>query len=226
MNDFTIKFNNDFSLNIKNSKNILVAGRTGSGKTTFLHKVITTLAKQNPSEIKLFLIDLKGVEFSIYNNINNLYKPVAENWVLAVLGLYNIADEIKSRIEKFNKLKVSNIDKYNEQVSPKEKLPNIVIIIDEACDLLGEKTKGGEVLKYIASNSYQLGVHLILATQMLNEKLLFPSLKANMQTKICFKVSDKSDSLRVVHQAGAESLETGEFLHKGVGEETATKYKV
>ena len=224
MEKFLVDINNNFSLNIPNARNILVAGRTGSGKSVFLHKVINGLINEPKENLRLFLIDLKDTEFSIYYNSKNLYKKVATDWGSAIFPLYDILDEIGEREEKFLKLKVKNIDKYNELVSSKEKLPHIVIIIDEALEFLRENTEGGHVLKWLACNSTSLGVHLIISTQRAN--MVFPELKANLQTRVCFRVADKQDSMNVIHDKGAESLETGEFLYCSPKETNIVKHKV
>lgn len=224
MSEFLVEISKCLTIDIKKSENILVAGRTGSGKSTFLHKVINGLINEPKENLRLFLIDLKNTEFSIYNNIKNLYKKVATDWGSAIFPLYDILDEIAEREEKFLKLKAKNIDKYNELVSNEEKLPHIIIIIDEAAELLRENTEGGHVLKWLACNSTSLGVHLIISTQRAN--MVFPELKANLQTRVCFRVADKQDSQNVIHDKGAESLETGEFLYCSPKEPNIVKHKV
>ena len=224
MSELLVKISSNLTIDIKKCKNILVAGRTGSGKSTFLHKIINELINQPKENLRLFLIDLKDTEFSIYNNSKNLYKKVATDWGLAIFGLSDILDEIGEREEKFLKIKVKNIDKYNELVSNEEKLPHIVIIIDEAIEFLRENTEGGQVLKWLACNSTSLGVHLIISTQRAN--MIFPELKANLQTRICFPVANVEDSLLIVHEEGAEKLKVGEFLYKSPISTQIKKFKV
>ena len=224
MNEFLVEISKDLTLDIKKSKNILIAGRTGSGKSIFLHKVINGLINQPKENLRLFLIDLKDTEFSIYNNAKNLYKKVATDWGSAIFGLDDILDEIGEREEKFLKLKAKNIDKYNELVSNEEKLPHIIIIIDEALEFLRGNTEGGHVLKWLACNSSSLGVHLIISTQRV--KSVFSELKANLQTKICFQVADGKDSLLAVHKKGAEELKVGECLYRSPETPIITKQKV
>ena len=215
MSELLVKISNDLTIDIKKSKNILVVGRTGSGKSTFLHKIINGLKNKPKEDLRLFLVDLKDTEFYKYANIKNLYKPygpISNDWGAVIFGLYDILDEIEDRKEKFAKSKANNIDKYNELLSNEEKLPHIVIIIDEALEFFRENTEGGHVLNWLACNSTSLGVHLIISTQRAN--MVFPELKANLQTRVCFRVADKQDSMNVIHDKGAESLETGEFLYK------------
>ena len=224
MSELLVKISSNLTIDIKNSKNILVAGRTGSGKSIFLHKVINGLINEPKENLRLFLIDLKDTEFSIYNNAKNLYKKVVTDWGSALFWLYDILDEIEDRKEKISKAKAKNIDAYNELVSNEEKLPHIIIIIDEALEFLRPNTESGQLLKRVACNSTSLGVHLIISTQRAN--MVFPELKANLQTRICFRVADKQDLLNVVHETGAEELEVGEFLYVSPQTPIITKQKV
>lgn len=212
-------------LDLYKACHVLVAGKTGSGKSNFLHNAINYLAKNYSKEqVRLFLIDQKQTEFIKYSNLNNLYKKVAINYGDMIFGLYDILDELEDRKEKFIKNSVFNLEEYNALCLEK-KLPYIVIIIDEASALLGENKEGGHVLKWIAAQGHGVGIYLILATQMLAIDMLFPSLKANLQTKICFAVSDEEDSLLVVHEGCAEKLKTGEFLYRSPISPTVKKLK-
>ena len=208
------------------ARHVLVAGKTGSGKSLYLHKVINALKEQDRKDVRLFLVDLKGTEFVSYDNINNIYKKVATDWASAIFGLYDILDEVEDRLEKFDKNSVFYLDDYNA-LGVEEKLPHIVIIIDEAAaGLLNEKSEGGLVLRWLAERCNNAGVHIILATQMLAEEVLFPNLKVNLQTRLCFKVFDEVSSLRVLHQEGADKLKVGEFLYRNPYSDEIKKYKV
>ena len=210
-------------LDLISARHVLVAGKTGSGKSVYLHKVINALKDQDRKDVRLFLVDLKGTEFVRYDNINNIYKKVATDWASAIFGLYDILDEVEDRHAKFDKNSVCNLDDYNK-LGLEKQLPHIVIIIDEALDFLRENTEGGHVLKWLACNSTSLGVHLIISTQMAN--MVFSELKSNLQTRICFRVADKQDSLNVVHETGAEKFEIGEFLYRTPYSDEIKKYKV
>ena len=213
-------------LDLNKARHVLVAGKTGSGKSVYLHKVINALKEQDKSDVRLFLVDLKGTEFVRYDNISNTYKKVATDLGSAIFGLYNILDEVEDRYDKFEKNSVFYLDDYNA-LGVEEKLPHIVIIIDEAAaGLLNENAEGGLVLRWLAERSNNAGVHIILATQMLAEEVLFPNLKVNLQTRLCFKVFDEVSSLRVLHKEGAEKLNVGEFLYRNPYSDEIKKYKV
>lgn len=212
MNEILVDATNNFSFDVIKSKGILVAGATGSGKSVFLHKVIKSLEKYSAKKVQLFLIDLKQTEFCKYQNNDNLLKPIAKDFNSAVLGLNYAIEEMENRYKIFKQKEVYNIEEYNKLYSNAQ-LPYIIIIVDEAAELLGDGTMGGYLLEKIASTGRGKGVHLILSTQMLCEDRLYPSLKANLQTRVCFRVSDEEDSLIVVHQKGAEDLKVGEFLY-------------
>ena len=134
-------------LDLNKARHVLVAGKTGSGKSVYLHKVINALKEQDKSDVRLFLVDLKGTEFVRYDNISNTYKKVATDLGSAIFGLYNILDEVEDRYDKFEKNSVFYLDDYNA-LGVEEKLPHIVIIIDEAAaGLLNEKGEGGLVIR-------------------------------------------------------------------------------
>ena len=202
----------------------MVSGATGTGKSVFLHKVINAIKDNYKNDVKLFLIDSKQVEFGKYKNVENLYKPVAQEFGDSVTGLAAVLDEIENRREQFKQKGVCFINEYNE--ISEEQLPYIVIVIDEASDLFGEQTVGGKLLKWIARYGNGLGVQLIVSSQMLSPNRLFPELKANLQTRVCFRVAEKEDSFLVVGKRGAERLKVGEFLYRGPCALKITKHKV
>lgn len=180
--------------------NILVFGKTGSGKSTFLHKIIKHL-KENYSkkEISLYLIDLKQTEFLNYKE--------------------NVFFDLEKTKTYFTEL----VNKINTKCEKKEILT--IIIVDECCDLLCDK-EAFYLLKTIAKNGIKINAHLILSTQMISEKVLEPSLKENFNTRICFSVANKKDSFLTIGKAGAEKLKTGEFLFKSEILSNVKKLKV
>ena len=187
-------------LDLNKARNVLIAGKTGSGKSVFLHKVIKHLTENYSKEqVRLFLIDLKQTEFTEYKE-NVIYDLEQAKSVLN-----DLANEINVKIKK-------------------EEKPTI-IIVDECCELL-LNYETLSLLKTIAAKGRAINAHLILSTQMLAPDVLVPELKANLQTKICFPVDDLEDSLLFVHEEGAEKLKTGEFLYKSPYSDEIKRYKV
>ena len=213
-------------LDLYKTRHILVAGRSGSGKSTFLHKAIKHLTKNySNEEVRLFLIDLEKKEFDRYKGLPNLKYSIANDWGGAVFGLYQLLDEMQRREEKFSLKSVFNIKDYNMQSPKEERLPYIFIIIDEAVELLQENDDSGQLLKWIAGKGCGVGIQLILATKLMKYERLFPSLKANLQTRVCFKTKSKKDSWYVLHEVDAKKLKRGEFLVRTPQEWELKKYK-
>ena len=187
-------------LDLNKARHVLVAGKTGSGKSTFLHKAIKHLTKNySKDEVRLFLIDLKQTEFLRYKD-------------------YVIYD-----LEQAKSVLNDLVNKINAEVE-KEEIPTI-IIVDECCDLLLDY-KTLFLLKRIAAKGRAVNAHLILSTQMFAPDVLVPELKANLQTRVCFPVADIDDSCLIVHEEGAEKLKTGEFLYKSPISPQVKKIKV
>ena len=187
-------------LDLNKARHVLVAGKTGSGKSTFLHKVINYLTKNySKDEVRLFLIDLKQTEFLRYKE-------------------YVIYD-----LEQAKSVLNDLVNKINAEVE-KEARPTI-IIVDECCDLLLD-CETLSLLKTIAAKGRAINANLILSTQMFAPDVLVPVLKANLQTRVCFPVADIDDSFLIVHEECAEKLKTGEFLYKSPISPQVKKIKV
>ena len=186
-------------LDLNKARNVLIAGKTGSGKSIFLHKAIKHLTKNySKDEVRLFLIDLKQTEFLRYKD-------------------YVIYD-----LEQAKGILNDLVKKINAEVE-KEEIPTI-IIVDECCDLLLDY-ETLSLLKTIAAKGRAINAHLILSTQMFAPDVLVPELKANLQTRICFPVADIDDSCLIIHEEGAEKLKTGEFLYKSPSSDKVRKLK-
>ncbi len=208
---------------------LLVAGTTGSGKSVGINATILSLLyKSDPNDVRMILIDPKMLELSIYEGIPHLLAPVVTDMRQAAHALNWAVAEMERRYKLMSKLGVRNLAGYNVKIAdaakreehipnpfsltpdapePLEKLPTIVIIIDELADLLmvvGKKVE--ELIARIAQKARAAGLHLILATQRPSVDVITGLIKANIPTRIAFQVSSKIDSRTILDQMGAEAL--------------------
>lgn len=193
---------------------LLVAGKSGSGKSVFLNVLITTiLYKMNPNNCKLVLIDPKRVEFSSFKDIPHLWKPVATQMEQIEQVLNDLVTEMEKRFVDLEKVNVKSIESYNQKV--KEKLPYIVVIIDELADLTMVSNHGVETqITRLAQLARAVGIHIVMATQKPVAKILEGLIKANT-SKIAFKVASRIDSHIILDESGAELLKgNGVLLYK------------
>ena len=197
----------------------LIAGATGMGKSVLINSIITSLIYHaRPDELKLVLIDPKMVEFDAYKDIPHLLVPVICDVNEAAAALKWATDEMERRYDAFMNLSLRNIDTYNKKVAEDaslgEPLPKIVIVIDELSDLmLGARKPTEELIMRIAQKARAAGIHLIIGTQKPSVNVLTGVIKANIPTRISFKLSSYTDSRTVLEQAGAEKLlDKGDML--------------
>lgn len=208
---------------------LLVAGTTGSGKSVGINATILSLLyKSDPNDVRMILIDPKMLEMSVYEGIPHLLAPVVTDMRQAGHALNWAVAEMERRYKLMSKLGVRNLAGYNAKIldaqkkeelipnpfsltpdapEPLEKLPTIVIIIDELADLMmvvGKKVE--ELIARIAQKARAAGLHLILATQRPSVDVITGLIKANIPTRIAFQVSSKIDSRTILDQMGAESL--------------------
>ena len=208
---------------------LLVAGTTGSGKSVGINATILSLLyKSDPADVRLILIDPKMLEMSVYEGIPHLLAPVVTDMRQAGHALNWAVNEMERRYKLMSKLGVRNLAGYNTKIAdatkreehipnpfsimpdnpePLEKLPTIVIIIDELADLMmvvGKKVE--ELIARIAQKARAAGIHLILATQRPSVDVITGLIKANIPTRIAFQVSSKIDSRTILDQMGAETL--------------------
>ncbi len=185
---------------------LLVAGATGSGKSVCINTIINSiLYKSTPDEVKLLLIDPKVVELAHYNGIPHLLSPVVTDPKKAANALNWAVAEMNKRYKSFAELGVKDITSYNEK--SEEKLPKIVIIIDELADLM--MACANEVEDYIcrlAQMARAAGMHLIIATQRPSVDVITGVIKANVPSRIAFAVSSQIDSRTILDMGGAEKL--------------------
>lgn len=188
---------------------LLIAGATGSGKSVCINSIIMNiLYKSSPDEVKLLLIDPKVVELSVYNGIPHLLIPVVTDAKKAAFALNWAVEEMEKRYKTFAQNSVRDISAYNKVKENKEdKLPNIVIIIDELADLM--MVAAQEIEDYIcrlAQMARAAGMYLIVATQRPSVDVITGTIKANIPSRISFAVSSQIDSRTILDMAGAEKL--------------------
>ncbi|MCH5280165.1 MAG: DNA translocase FtsK [Lachnospiraceae bacterium] len=196
---------------------VLIAGSTGSGKSVCINTIIMSLLyKADPDEVKLIMVDPKVVELSVYNGIPHLMVPVVTDPKKAAAALHWGVAEMTERYKKFADLNVRDLKGYNKKVSEMrqndgnpipEKLPQIVIIVDELADLM--MVAPGEVEESIcrlAQLARAAGIHLVIATQRPSVDVITGLIKANMPSRIAFAVSSGVDSRTILDMNGAEKL--------------------
>ena len=208
---------------------LLVAGTTGSGKSVGINATILSLLyKSDPNNVRMILIDPKMLEMSVYEGIPHLLAPVVTDMKQAANGLNWCVGEMERRYKLMSKLGVRNLAGYNTKIDeaktrgefiynpfsltpdspePLERLPYIVVVIDELADLMmvvGKKIE--ELIARLAQKARAAGIHLILATQRPSVDVITGLIKANIPTRIAFQVSSKIDSRTILDQMGAETL--------------------
>ena len=193
-------------IDLSKTPHLLVAGTTGSGKSVFINTLLASiLYKFSPDELRLILIDPKMLELSVYNDIAHLLTPVVTEPKKAILALKWVCKEMERRYTLMNEENTRNLESYNN-VS-QEKLPFIVVFIDEMADLM--MTAGKEVEHYVqrlAQMARACGIHLVMATQRPSVDIITGSIKANFPSRISFQVASKYDSRTVLGEIGAEQL--------------------
>jgi len=188
---------------------LLVAGQTASGKSVGMNGfLISMLYKFSPSELKLIMVDPKRVELSVYNGIPHLLTPVITNPEKALNSLKWAVAEMLRRYDLATKVNARNLLEYNKKVSKEEKLPYIVIVIDELADLMmsGQKKEVEGSIARIAQMARAVGMHLIVATQRPSVDIITGLIKANIPSRIAFTVASQIDSRTVLDKMGAEDL--------------------
>ncbi|MBX3632250.1 MAG: DNA translocase FtsK 4TM domain-containing protein [Simplicispira sp.] len=220
---------------------VLVAGTTGSGKSVGINAMILSLLyKAEARDVRLLMIDPKMLEMSVYEGIPHLLAPVVTDMKQAAHGLNWCVGEMERRYKLMSKLGVRNLAGYNvkideakargesianpfsltpEEPEPLERLPHIVVVIDELADLMmvvGKKIE--ELIARLAQKARAAGIHLILATQRPSVDVITGLIKANIPTRIAFQVSSKIDSRTILDQMGAEALlGMGDMLYMASG---------
>jgi S-DNA-T family DNA segregation ATPase FtsK/SpoIIIE len=199
---------------------VLIAGSTGSGKSVAINAMIMSLLfRTTPAQVRLILVDPKRVELGMYEGIPHLFTPIITEAKLAANALRNAVREMERRLKLLASRSVRNIDQYNAKVSERSMsslfsdgeeespLPYIVIIIDELADLMMlDRANVEESITRLAQMARAVGIHLVLATQRPSVDVITGLIKANVPTRISFRLASKVDSRTIIDDNGAESL--------------------
>lgn len=209
---------NIITVDLSKMPHMLVAGSTGSGKSVCINTIIAgILYKASPEEVKMILVDPKVVELSNYNGIPHLLTPVVTDSKKAASALHWAVAEMERRYKAFADNHVREINSYNAQAA--EKMPFIVIIIDELADLMMvAKVDVEDAILRLAQKARAAGIHLILATQRPSVDVITGIVKANIPSRIAFAVSSQTDSRTILDMGGAEKLlGKGDMLFYPIG---------
>jgi S-DNA-T family DNA segregation ATPase FtsK/SpoIIIE len=221
---------------INKAPHMLVAGATGSGKSVCINCILASiLMRTKPDEVRLLLVDPKKVELSMYNGVPHLLCPVVTDPRKASAALQKVVAEMEHRYDVFEERHVKNIDSYNEWVEKEnkhrrdgdklEKLPFILVIVDELADLMMVASKEVEdAIMRITQMARAAGIHLIIATQRPSTDVITGIIKANIPTRVSFAVSSGIDSRTILDMMGAEKLlGRGDMLFLPQGENAPTR---
>jgi len=202
--------------NLAKMPHLLVAGTTGSGKSVTIHSIITSLLYRNgPEDLQFIMVDPKRVELTLYNKIPHLLTPVITDAKKTILALKWTAREMDRRYDILQAESVQNIESYHTNVYEKtkkngqeaERLPYIIIVIDELADIMQAYPRELEsAIIRLAQMSRAVGIHLILSTQRPSVNVITGLIKANIPTRIALQVSSQIDSRTILDQGGAEKL--------------------
>ena len=220
-----------FAMDLAKAPHLMIAGQTGSGKSVCINALMASmLLSKTPDELRMILVDPKAVELKMYENIPHLLAPVITKPEVAIQALQWLCYEMDRRTEVLALAKVRNLNGFNEKFDagtlPSEvpdadrghRMAFIVVIIDEMADLM--MVAGKEIEKNVsrlAAKARAVGIHLVLATQRPSVKVITGNIKANLPTRISFKVASQVDARTVMDHAGAEKLlGRGDMLYKAV----------
>jgi len=194
---------------LKEMPHLLIAGQTGSGKSVGMNGfLISLLLRNSPAELRMIMIDPKRVELGVYNGIPHLLAPVINHPDKALNALkWSVAEMIR-RYDRLTEARCRNLGEYNAKVSAEEKMPAIVIVIDELADLMmsGNKKEVETTIARIAQMARAVGMHLIVATQRPSVDVITGLIKANIPSRIAFTVASQVDSRTILDRVGADDL--------------------
>lgn len=211
--------NGAFVIDLAKTPHLLIGGQTGGGKSVFIHSLLLSLLyHHSPETLKLVLIDPKVVELSMYNDIPHLLYPVITDQHYVNPTLAWCIEEMERRYELLSKAMVRNIEQYNDKIKNREKLPYIVVIIDEFANfMLSEhNTQFEKLVCRLCQKARATGIHLIMATQLPTPNIITGIIKVNIPSRIAFTVATESSSRIILDTEGAECLiGRGDFLYLG-----------
>ncbi|MCI0406818.1 MAG: DNA translocase FtsK, partial [candidate division Zixibacteria bacterium] len=188
---------------------LLIAGATGSGKSVCLNALITSLLyRKHPAELRFIFIDPKMLELSVYAGIPHLERAVVTSPRIAEKVLADAVIEMEERYRALAKASVRNIEDYNRKKKANERLPYLVIVVDELADLMisSVSTRTETLITRLAQMARAVGIHLVLATQRPSVDVITGLIKANFSSRIAFQVASKVDSRTILDGNGAEKL--------------------
>lgn len=194
--------------NLVEMPHLLIAGATGAGKSVGINTILASvLSKKTPEQLRLLLVDPKMLELSSYNNVPHLLTDVITDPMQANLALKWAVEEMDQRYQKISEEKVRNIESYNQKVAKKDRLFYIMVVIDELADLMLTSPKEVEVsIQRLAQKARACGIHMVLATQRPSVDVITGLIKANLPTRIAFRVSSRYDSRTILDSFGSEKL--------------------
>lgn len=207
-------------IDIEKTSHMLISGTTGSGKSMFLHILINSiLYKAKPSEVKFLMIDTKVVELSLYNKIPHLLIPVITDKRKALGALAWLCQEMENRYVILANKGIKNIEEYNEKQDNVEKLSDIILIIDEYADLIEiDKKEIEEYIYVLTQKARAVGIYLIIVIERPSINIINGTIKANIPTRIAFRLPSQIDSKVVLDTVGAEELlGNGDMFFKEIG---------
>ena len=216
-----LRINNEpLVMDIAKTPHALIAGATGSGKSVSINSILMSLLyKNHPEELRLLLIDPKMVELAPYNGLPHLVSPVITDVKAATQSLKWAVEEMERRYKVFAKYHVRNITAFNKKANYEDRMPKIVIVIDELADLMMMAPQEVEQsIARIAQKARACGIHMLVATQRPSVNVITGLIKANIPTRIAFMVSSSVDSRTILDSGGAERLlGYGDMLYLGSG---------
>ena len=189
---------------------MLVAGTTGSGKSIYIHSVIMTLImRNNPSDLRLVIVDPKKVEMKQYKNMPHLLCPIIDDPEKAVVALNKLCEEMESRYQAFGQYQgVTSISQYNKKrrANNQDTMPYIVVILDEYADLVDRAKDIARPVVSLAQKSRACGIHLVISTQRPSTNVINGVIKGNLPTHVALTTASSVDSITIIGEGGAEKL--------------------